>query len=142
MEVTIRPKVEKHIFKIRRPLLVRGTKAAEMGFILFLSISSHCYSAIRLCFYVFRRPRANLHPQIPHLGCVVITKILLFSNLFSMLKKSENRLPRPPKNDTSPSQNPLNTISLKNLFLQYFPCENHELEVPNIDIPSQTSIKR
>ena len=35
-------------------LLLRGTKAAEMFSNVFLSISSHCYPASSLWFYVFR----------------------------------------------------------------------------------------
>ena len=49
------------IIEIRRPLHARGTKAASLGLVALLTISGHCYSAIRLCFYVFRRPK---YPQI------------------------------------------------------------------------------
>ena len=45
--------------KISQPLLARGTKAACIRLIAFLSISGHCYSATRLCFYVFRGLGSN-----------------------------------------------------------------------------------
>ena len=40
--------------KIRWPLLARGTKGVGLDLIRFLTISSPCYSALRLCFYIPR----------------------------------------------------------------------------------------
>ena len=83
---------QEHLRKIRRPLFASGTKAAWSGLIVFLRISGHWYSATRLCFYVLRKAkyRHDLPHQIPHLGSVLITKILLFSSLFSRLKNQKN----------------------------------------------------
>ena len=103
---------------IRWPLLARGTKAAGFGLVHFLTISGHCFSAIRLCFYVFRGPK---YPGICTLQIQVSRssfsqKIASCSSLFSRLKNSEKRLPRNIKNR---SPNSLKTISMKSRFLQY-----------------------
>ena len=112
--------------KIRQPLLAEGTKAAEIEFIVFLSISSHCYSVIRLCFYVFRGPK------YPHICLtrssvrdpVFLHKIVSFSSLFSRPINSEKRPSRHPNNTKKRSRKSVKTISMKSRFLQYMPCEN------------------
>ena len=92
---------------IRRPLLARGTKVACLDLIVFLSISGHCYSAIRLCFYFFRGLKSVVDPprQFKVSGSVISLKPASFSSLFSTQKKTEKPLSRPPKNNKHPLLN-------------------------------------
>ena len=77
---------------IRRPLLAKGTKAACLDLIAVLTISGHCYSAIRPCFYVFRGPkyRVDYHPQFPNPGSVSSPKSLHFQACFQKLKNQKS----------------------------------------------------
>ena len=62
--------------------------------------------------------------------------------LFSKPKKSEKRLPRHPTNTKKQACNSLKTISMKNRVLQYFPCENNDFEVPDVENSSQKAINK
>ena len=98
----------KAVGKSARPLLARDTKAACSDTVAFSTISSHCYSAIGLCFYIFRGPKylGDYHPQFRNSGSVSSPKIVSFSSVSSKPKKSEKRLPRHQKNNTKRLRNP------------------------------------
>ena len=129
---------------IRRPLLARGTKAAGLGLNAFLTLSNHCFSAIRLCFNVFKSPRSRVddHPQIPNSGSIISLKNILFSSLFFKPKQSEKRLPKLPKNNKNRSRNSSQTFSTKSRCWQYFQRGNLDLEVSGVEISIQISMKR
>ena len=125
-------------FLIRRPLLARGTKAAGLGLIVFLTFYQSAliaFQAIQLCFYVFRGLKIphDLPHQIHFSRSGLSLKIVSCSSLFSRPKKSEKQLTRHQTNNKNRSRNSLNTISMRSRFLHYFPCENKDLEVPNIE---------
>ena len=119
---------------IRWPLLARATKAAGVGFIVFLSISSQCYSVIRLFFYVFRRPKYHhdLPHQITNSRILTTPKYASFSSLFSRLNKSQKLLPRLPKNDQKPFRNSLNTNSMTIRFFDI-----HSMRKPRFGSPKR-----
>ena len=78
--------------EIRRPLLARGTKAACLGTDALFNNQRSCFSAIRLCSYVFSGPecRVDYPRQIPNSRSVTSPKIVLFSSVFSRPEISEN----------------------------------------------------
>ena len=55
-------------------------------------------------------------------------------------EKSEKRTSRQQQHIKNRFRDYLKTMSTKRHFLQYFPCENHDLEV-NVEISVQKSIK-
>ena len=121
----------------------RGTKAAGLGLSRFLTIGGHSFQLSGYA-YVLRGLKSVVHlrPQFKLSGSVFITKIILFSNLFSKPKKPEKRLARLSKNIIIRARNSLKTISVKMLFLLYVPCETIDLEVPSGEMSIQKSIKR
>ena len=82
--------------RIRWPLLARGTKAMDVGFIVFLSISSHCFSSYQAVLLCLGPNTPGSAPPNPGLEIrFFIKNRFVFKPAFK-LKNPEKPVPRPP----------------------------------------------
>ena len=132
------------MLKSAGPCLPGAPRLRRWSALSFYQLAVTAFRAIKLCFYVFRGPKypQDLPHQIHFSESVFSLKIALFSSLFSRPKKSEKTAPGHQKNTKNRSRNSLKTISMNTRCLQYFPCENNDLEVPHIETSRQKSITK
>ena len=104
------------------PCFARGTKAAGLDLVAFLTSSSHCFSAIRPCFYVFRGPKypVDLRPQFKVSGSVCIIKNPSIFKSVSKAQKTRKAAPKASKKQQNPTPKSIKRFPWKADFCNAF----------------------